>query len=443
QLQAYPSGTQQRRRLLLSSTSRGWRSRARVRQQVAVRSTGKDGDGSESSVVHPRRLRCVGHPHPSPDHGRASASRGGTVHRRELRADREQPPVAVAGVVAAPVAQDQQGEAVRRRPARPARVPRHGRGVRGRHRQRGRPGDGQPRGGGVVAAAARGAAPPRRRAHHLHHRRQRGVQGQRHRPPGQPPPGDAVRAPGARRARPPGPRQRHHRALAGHHGRVLPAVRRCVPPLRRAAPAAVPGLPVGGEGAVPHQLLPVLRLQGRPGARAAGVRAVPAQRRRRRPAHEARLRQHAVRAGGRRVRGDPGDGAHGHRREGVGDRVAVPRRPRRGRRDARERRDVHREPPPEDRDEAGHAAAAAGAHRRLRLRALQREPQARPGVGAELRPLLPRRHAGLQRRPPRLPPAHGITRGSHPGDPLVPTYRHRIGRFRLIVTVSATVLSES
>jgi hypothetical protein len=35
------------------------------------------------------------------------------------------------------------------------------------------------------------------------------------------------------------------------------------------------------------------------------------------------------------------------------------------------------ESPAEDRDEAGHAAEAIGAHRRLRLRAVQREPEAR------------------------------------------------------------------
>jgi hypothetical protein len=38
------------------------------------------------------------------------------------------------------------------------------------------------------------------------------------------------------------------------------------------------------------------------------------------------------------------------------------------------------ESPAEDRDEAGHAAEAIGAHRRLRLRAVQREPEARASV---------------------------------------------------------------
>uniref|UniRef100_A0A8R7TW56 Uncharacterized protein n=1 Tax=Triticum urartu TaxID=4572 RepID=A0A8R7TW56_TRIUA len=307
---------------------------------------------------------------------------GFPVHRRQLRADRRQPPCAGAGVDAAPVDQDQQGEALRRRPARPARLPRHGRGVRDRHRQRARPGDGELHGGAGVAPAARGAAPPRRRAHHLHHRRQRGVQGQRHRPAGQPPARHALGAPGARDARPAGPRERDHRALAGHHGRLLPALRRRVRPGRRGAPAAVPQVPVGDEGPVPHQLLPVLRLQGRPGARAAGLRALPAQCRRHGPQHGAQLRQHAVRAGGRRLLGHQGAGAHGRGRQGLRDRVAVPGRPRRGGRHAAARRDLHREPAEEDRDEAGHAAAAGGAHRRLRLRALQREPQARPGVGA-------------------------------------------------------------
>jgi len=85
--------------------------------------------------------------------------------------------------------------------------------------------------------------------------------------------------------------------------------------------------------------------------------------------------------------------------------VAVAGRRRRARRHARVRGDIHPEPAAADRDEAGHAAAPGHARRRLRLRALQREPQARTGVGEELRTLLPRRHAGVQRRPERLPPA--------------------------------------
>lgn len=83
---------------------------------------------------------------------RASASRGGAVHRRELRADREQPPVAVAGVVAAPVAQDQQGEAVRRRRRDDGGARRQRRRGDGGHpKQPARPADGLRRGQGLGA----------------------------------------------------------------------------------------------------------------------------------------------------------------------------------------------------------------------------------------------------------------------------------------------------
>ncbi|GJN03373.1 hypothetical protein PR202_ga20810 [Eleusine coracana subsp. coracana] len=74
----------------------------------------------------------------------------------------------------------------------------------------------------------------------------------------------------------------------------------------------------------------------------------------------------------------------------------------------RERRDIHPQPPAPGRGEAGYAHAPVHARRRLRLRALQREPKARTGVGAELRDVLSRRHARLQPRtagPGRIPPA--------------------------------------
>ena len=257
-----------------------------------------------------------------------------------------------------------------------------------------------------MGAAARPSLPPER-AHHLHHRRERGVQGQRHRAQGQPPAGDAVRVQRRRRARAAGPGERHDGALPGHHGQLLPSLRRRVPARRRAVHPAAAQLPVHGGVPVPDQLLPVLRLQGRPGQRAAGVRPLPAQRRRDRPKHEAQLRQHAVRPDRLGVRRDAGAGPHRRRREDLRDRVAVQGRPRRGRRDAGVRRDLHRQPPAEDRDEAGDAAEAVVAHRRLRLCAVQREPQAGAGIRAELRAVLPRRHAGLRRRPARVSPADG------------------------------------
>jgi hypothetical protein len=62
----------------------------------------------------------------------------------------------------------------------------------------------------------------------------------------------------------------------------------------------------------------------------------------------------------------------------------------------------------------GHAAAPRG----LPLRALQREHDARPGIGEELRPVPARRHHGLQHRP--LP-------ARHIGDvPLLPRGRSKI-----------------
>ncbi|KAL5676043.1 hypothetical protein ACJX0J_012174, partial [Zea mays] len=330
------------------------------------------------------------------------------VDGHQLRADRGQPAVAGEGVVPGPVDAGEQGEAVRRGPVRAERVRRHGCGVRGGHRQRERVGDGGAGGGAGVGGAARAAVPPGH-AHHLHHRRQRGAQGQRQRAQGEPPAGHAVRVPGADRGGPAGPGERHHGALAGHHGQHLPALRRRVRPRRRALPPAAPGLPVRGAVPVPHQLLPLLRVQGRPGQRAAGVRPVPARRRRgHRRQHGAQVRQHAVRPGRLGVRRHPEAGPHRRRRQGLRDRVAVQGGPRRGRRHAGVRQDVHRQPAAEDRDGAGHADEAVGARRRLRVRALQREPQARPGLRTELRLALPRRHARVRCRPAGIPSTHGL-----------------------------------
>uniref|UniRef100_A0A804QXG4 Uncharacterized protein n=1 Tax=Zea mays TaxID=4577 RepID=A0A804QXG4_MAIZE len=329
--------------------------------------------------------------------------------RDQLRADRERPPGPGAGGDAPAVDGREQGEAVRRGPPGADGVRQHGRRLHHRRGQRGPAGDGgQPGRGAPLGGGERAALRPGH-AHHLRHRRQRGPVGQRHGGDGQPAPGHEGRA---RRARRRGPRPAGRRLVGALRGRArhqLPAVVGRVPGGPGGVRAPHPRLPRADGVAVPRQRVPLLLVQGEPGAgaggRVAAVRAVPAQPGRARPGHRPHLRQHAVRADRRRVRRHAGrGGARGRGRHGLGDRVAVQGRRRRARRHGAERRGVQRQPHAEGRRGPGHAAQARRARRRVRVRALQRGLEARAHVGAELRPALPRRLAGVRARRRRSGP---------------------------------------
>uniref|UniRef100_A0A0E0N5C6 Uncharacterized protein n=1 Tax=Oryza rufipogon TaxID=4529 RepID=A0A0E0N5C6_ORYRU len=335
---------------------------------------------SANGALRPRLLASARPPAPAPFlSGRGV---GGAEIWYQLWPDRQQPAGPDAGGRPPPVAEREQGEALRRGPQGADGIRQHRRRVHHRHRERepavhGR----QPRRRQAVGDAAR-AALPTGHANHLHHRRQRGVLRQRHRHDGQPPArheGDLRRG---RRTRPRRPGDRVVGALGERARHQLPAVVRRVPGGPRAVHPAAARLPRADELAVPDQRVPVLRVQGEPRERVAAVRAVRAQPRRARPKHQPLLRQHAVRADRRRVRGHEGHGAHGHRREDLRDRVAVQGGRGRGRRHRGERRGVQRQPDAADRHEPGDTAQAQRAHRRVRVRAVQRGHETRADLGA-------------------------------------------------------------
>uniref|UniRef100_A0A8R7P0D9 Glucan endo-1,3-beta-glucosidase 11 n=1 Tax=Triticum urartu TaxID=4572 RepID=A0A8R7P0D9_TRIUA len=93
----------------------------------------------------------------------------------------------------------------------------------------------------------------------------------------------------------------------------------------------------------------------------------------------------------RRLRAGGGD-------PGVGDRVAVAGGRRRGRRHAAERGQVQREPDAAGGAGEGHAGGARGAAAGVRVRPVQRGPEARAGVGAALRPVQAGRRGGIRRQ---------------------------------------------
>ncbi|BAS76202.1 Os01g0946600, partial [Oryza sativa Japonica Group] len=204
--------------------------------------------------------------------------------------------------------------------------------------------------------------------HHPVHRRRQRARPRRH---GDHPPGHAERV---RRARVRRPLEQHQGVDGGEDGRdhrLVPSVARRVPP----GPAAVHGahraVPRQHHVAAARQRVPLLCLQGQPARHPAQLRHVPAghhgEGQRQRP----HLHQPLQRHGGRRVR-RAGEGRRARRpRRRVGERVAVGGRVR-GERGEREESQPGRDRQRQERD--AEAARAAGD---VRVRHVQREPEAR------------------------------------------------------------------
>uniref|UniRef100_A0A804M1L0 K+ potassium transporter integral membrane domain-containing protein n=2 Tax=Zea mays TaxID=4577 RepID=A0A804M1L0_MAIZE len=321
------------------------------------------------------------------------------VHRRELRRGSGQPAVAGQDGEAAQVDVHLQGAAVRRgRGADPrAGGVRHLRG--GGCGQRRDPHAGRRPGRGV-AVAGRQRAALRPGDHHLRRgrgQRGAGVRGRRagrRAPPGHAEPPRRGGGRGGRRRGDPVLHREHH----GRDGAVGAAVRGRVPPGRRAAAAADPGIPEQDRRALHGQPLPVVRVPVGPAAGDAGLLPVPAQRRARGRRVQGQVRQHVRRAAGRREVGAGARRIRGRGHRGGRDGVADQGRRRGARRHGGERQGLRVQPGGAPAVRRRHAADAGEVGGHVPVRAVRRGPQAGADVGALVRAVPHGPDHGVRRR---------------------------------------------